>query len=234
MTRTITYKGETFLSKGVHVDESLTFGEPERDFEYVDVLGRSGSLALDNNRWFDLEVEIPCYINESFPTTYRSFMAWLNASGGWNELETDVEPNHFRMALFTGNVTPTPTQLTQGGFFNLLFRVHPQRYLKTGKTAVTFTANGTINNPTLFDAKPLLRVYGQGDIGIGSETLTLSQAGTAYVDIDCDIMDAFEGATNMNEYLTVTDFPVLKPGNTGITLGAGITKIEVTPRWFEI
>lgn len=234
MTRTITYNGETFLSHGIHVDGSLSFGEPERDFEYVDVLGRSGSLALDNNRWYDLDLEVPCYINENFPTTYRAFMAWLNASGGWNELETDIEPNYFRMALFTGIVSPTPTQLTQGGFFTVPFRVHPQRYLKTGKTATTFTANGTISNPTLFNARPLIRVYGSGQFQVGAETLTLSQAGTNYIDIDCDIMDAYEGATNMNQYLTVTDFPVLKPGSNGITLGSGITKLEITPRWFEI
>lgn len=234
MTRTITYKGETFLSKGVHVDESLTFGEPERDFEYVDVLGRSGSLALDNNRYFDIEMQIPCYIHENFPTTYRALASFLNASGGWNELETDVEPNHFRMALYTGITEPTPTQNTIGGLFTVNFRVHPQRYLKTGQTAVTFTADGSIINPTRFSSKPLLRVYGQGEIGVGTETLTLSQAGTDHVDIDCDIMDAFEGSTNMNQYLTVTDFPVLQPGTNGITLGAGITKLEIIPRWYEI
>lgn len=232
--RTITYNGTPFVNLGVHIDSSLSFGEPERDFEYVDVLGRSGSLALDNNRFFDIEMQIPCYIHENFPAVYRNFTAFLNASGGWNELVTDVEPNYFRMALYTGITEPTPTQNTIGGLFTVNFRVHPQRYLKTGQTAITYTADGSIINPTRFSSKPLLRVYGSGEIGIGAETLTLTQAGVDHVDIDCDIMDAYEGSTNMNPYLQVTDFPELHPGENGITLGAGITKLEIIPRWFEI
>ena len=123
---------------------------------------------------------------------------------------------------------------TVGGTVELEFDCMPQRWLTAGQAFTTFTADGTITNNTLFNAKPLLRVYGAGQFGIGAETLELTQAGQAYVDVDCESMNAYEGSTNMNQYLTVTDFPVLAPGSNGVTLGAGITKIEIMPRWYNI
>lgn len=81
-------------------------------------------------------------------------------------------------------------------------------------------------------AKPLIRVYGKGIVQIGKQTIEILKAPTEYIDIDCDIQDCFEGTVNRNSYVSLTDFPVLGPGSNGITLGTGITKVEITPRWW--
>ena len=49
-------------------------------------------------------------------------------------------------------------------------------------------------------------------------------------------MDAFYGANNCNSMISLTsgDFPELVPGDNGITLGKGITKIELIPRWWIV
>ena len=86
----------------------------------------------------------------------------------------------------------------------------------------------------MFDAKPLIRVYGVGELGIGSETITITKGATEYIDIDCDIQDCYEGLENRNGLVSLTDFPTLPSGNTGITLGTGITKVEITPRWWTL
>ena len=96
------------------------------------------------------------------------------------------------------------------------------------------TASGTISNPTLFEAKPLIRVYGTGKLEVGSETITISKGATEYIDIDCDIQDCYEGSENRNGLVTLTDFPTLASGDTGIKLGSGITKVEITPRWWTV
>ena len=97
---------------------------------------------------------------------------------------------------------------------------------------MTFTSNGSIENPTEFESKPLLRVYGTGTLGIGSQSITISQA-DVYTDIDCEMMDCFKGTANKNANVSFSDynFPTLMPGTNGISL-TGITKVEITPRWW--
>lgn len=230
----ITYNGTPLSSYGVYYDSSLSYVSPEKDYELVEVLGRDGALAIYNDRFRTVELSIPCYIKSNFITNYRNLMSFLNSQKGYQRLELTQEPNHFRKGLLMALTEPDTGQFIRDGQFTITFTCMPQRWLKTGENWVSFTADGTITNPTLFDAKPIIRIYGAGDVGIGSETLTLTQAGTDYVDVDCDIMDAYEGSTNMNQYLQVTDFPVLHAGSNGVTLGTGVTKVEIMPRWYEI
>ena len=230
----ITYNGTPLSSYGVYYDSSLSFVSPEKDYELVEVLGRDGALAINNDRFRTVELSIPCYIKSNFITNYRNLMSFLNSQKGYQRLELTQEPNHFRKGLLMALTEPDTGQFVKDGQFTITFTCMPQRWLKTGENWVSFTVDGTISNPTLFDAKPIIRIYGAGEVGIGSETIKLTQAGTNYVDVDCDIMDAYEGSTNMNQYLQVTDFPVLHSGANGITLGTGITKVEIMPRWYEI
>lgn len=91
-----------------------------------------------------------------------------------------------------------------------------------------------LNNPTLFDALPFLRVYGTGILGIGSHTITITAA-DVYTDIDCEMMDCFKGSANKNQYVQFSgnDFPTLEPGVNGFSF-SGITKVEVKPRWWSV
>lgn len=91
-----------------------------------------------------------------------------------------------------------------------------------------------IENPTLFDALPFLRVYGTGILGIGSHTITITAA-DVYTDIDCEMMDCFKGSANKNQYVQFSgnDFPTLEPGVNGFSF-SGITKVEVKPRWWSV
>ena len=91
-----------------------------------------------------------------------------------------------------------------------------------------------LENPTLFDALPFLRVYGTGTLGIGSHTITITAA-DVYTDIDCEMMDCFKGSANKNQYVQFSgnDFPTLEPGVNGFSF-SGITKVEVKPRWWSV
>jgi phage-related protein len=64
--------------------------------------------------------------------------------------------------------------------------------------------------------------------------VTISSA-DEYTDIDCEIMDAFKGSVNCNSNIQTTDnkFPVLRSGDNNITK-TGITRLEITPRWWTV
>ena len=224
------FNGKDFADFGVHVDESKAFGSPEKDYELVEIMGRNGNLSIYNDRFKDITLPFPCFIRTGFIEKYRSLLAYLNSQTGYQRLETDKEPNHFRKALFQGIVDPQTTAFNHGGFFTVNLLAHPQRYLKSGEIPVSATE---LWNPTYFDSHPLIRCYGNGSLTINSQTITVASNPYDYVDIDCDIMDAFCGANNANQYVSFdTDSVVLRSGTNSIT--HDMTKVEITPRWYEI
>lgn len=94
----------------------------------------------------------------------------------------------------------------------------------------------TITNPTPFDARPLLRVVNpaSGDvININGQTITFSAGHTGELFIDCELMDAYANGTNANSKITLSDFPVLKPGDNIVTW-SGSGELYIAPRWWEL
>ena len=231
----LVFNGKSTRDFGVWISGLGTWGAPERDVEHVEVPGRNGDLTFDNGRFKNITVPYEAFIPRRFDECFGAFRAFLVSSAGYHRLEDDYHPDEYRMAEYYEAIEPDVGTLNRSGKFTLSFYCKPQRFLKSGEKAVTFTSAGQIYNPTLFASKPLLRVYGTGSFGIGSETVTISSANT-YTDIDCDIKDAFKGTTNCNGNITLSsgDFPVLNPGFNGVSLGTGITKIEITPRWYTI
>ena len=80
-----------------------------------------------------------------------------------------------------------------------------------------------------------MRIYGTGTVRIGDNIITITGSDT-YIDIDCELMEAYKGGTNKNQFVSFSqnDFPVLKPGNNNIVLGGSVTSVEITPRWWTI
>lgn len=230
----MTFNGVDFGAQfHAYVATSNFLDGASKDIDSVKVLGRSGNLQVFNNRYNNMTLRVLVYVTENMKTNMDAMRSYLSSCVSYQIYTETLNPDEYRLASFKQAFAPDLYDIN-GGTVELEFDCMPQRWKTAGQAFTEFTESGTITNETLFDAKPLIRVYGSGQFGIGSETLTLSQAGQAYVDIDCDSMNAYEGSTNMNQYLTVTDFPVLAHGSNGITLGTGITKIEIMPRWYTI
>lgn len=100
---------------------------------------------------------------------------------------------------------------------------------------VEYTSSGDMENPTPFPSEPLIRVTGSGSFDMDGVTVTVNTPGT-YTDIDCELMDCYEGTTNRNANVTFStyDFPKLQPGQNAITINTGITLIEIWPRWWRV
>ena len=98
------------------------------------------------------------------------------------------------------------------------------------------TESDTMSNPTEFASSPLIRVYGKGEFamdGVAVEVLNCN----SFVDIDCEMMDCYEGTINRNNDVTFStyDFPKLRPGDNEITVYDNtITLVQMTPRWWRV
>lgn len=98
-----------------------------------------------------------------------------------------------------------------------------------------YTASDSMSNPTEFPSSPLIRAYGNGSFVMDGVTITITNA-TSYTDIDCDLMDCYEGTTNRNNDVSFStyDFPKLRPGDNAVSIVSGITALEITPRWWRV
>ena len=235
MRQFLTYAGRSTKEFGIFISGEGTFSSPERNTSSQEVPGRNGALLFDMGNYKNAPVKYPAFIINGLPTRIRDFLNFAGAQIGYQRLEDTYHPYEFRMAKFKTNPSiDTAGYMNRSGKFTLEFDCKPQRFLKSGEEITTLEADGVILNRTLQNAKPLLRVYGTaGAIEIGAETIEIS-AINDYVDIDCEIMDAYKGAVNCNGNVSFTDDIVLSPGDNNISLSGGITKIEITPRWFII
>lgn len=215
------------------VFESKTFGTPTRNITAVEVPGRNGSLLIDNGNYLNIDHAFDCIIPSEFKTNMANLRSALLSQAAYARLEDSEHPDEFYLAVFKDAIEDVAvTQNIDMGRFQIIFNRKPQRFLKSGETITDLQSNGSITNPTMFRAKPLLRVYGTGSFSVGSSTMVISSAST-YTDIDCDLMEAYKGTTSCNANIS-GNFPTLAPGTNGVTLGSGITRIMITPRWWRL
>lgn len=171
---------------------------------------------------------------EDFKLHVRSLRQHLYKSDGYCRLEDTYHDDEYRRAMYKGPFT-TEAIMLQAGEFDLTFDADPRRFLKSGEQVTTLTSNSILYNPTDYTSKPLVRVYGKGSLTIGDVIITvISTYNKSYMDIDCEIQDAYYGDINCNPYINLVDgaFFELKPFDNAVTLGTGITKVEIIPNWW--
>ena len=220
---------------GVYISGQGTFNASGRDYNIIPVPGRNGDLVGPEKRFLNGTLTYPAFIYANFKQQIEAFRNFLLSLVGYHDLIDSYHPNEIRKVLFEGPFEADVEPKNDAGRFDIEFNCKPQRFLASGNQVTTLTADGSITNPTRFDARPLLRVYGTGTLGIGSQSVTITQA-DVYTDIDCEMMDAFKGTANKNPYVQLTNynFPVFVPGVNNISLGAGITQVDITPRWWVV
>ena len=216
------------------VSGESTFVTAERDIEVIPIPGRNGTLSVDNGRFHNVSIVYPCFIVDSFRANYDALRAAFLSESGYNKLIDTYDPDHYRRARYTAAIDPEMTQLNRHGKFDLAFDCDPRRFLVSGDKVVTFSANGSIKNPTLYNALPFIRAYGTGYFEISGVRVTITSAST-YTDIDCELQEAYKGSTNCNGNITLNngEFPKLIPGINQVTI-SGLSRIELSPRWWTI
>ena len=227
------YNGKRSQDFGLVLSGEDTWQKSMPDIERTQIPGRNGDLLLSNRRYNNVEITYHVGIKRDFDTRFSAFMNFLLLEPGYHRLEDSYHPDYYRMAVLDKEVSPKLTALNYGGSFDLTFSCMPQQYLKSGERMQVLTGSGTVYNPTMYAAKPLLRIYGSGTILIGSERVIITD-NDSYIDLDCELEDAYRDTVNMNQHLELEsgDFPSLGSGSNNITFVSGITKVELIPRWW--
>lgn len=224
---------------GCYISGPGAYDAPERQYEPIQVPGRNGDLLTRGDRFGNIEITYPAFIaGANFRQNIANLRSALLSQYGYQRFEDSYNPEEFRQAYFAGGIAVEATTQHNAGQFELVFTCKPQRFLKSGETAITVSNSSFIQNPTLFAAKPLITVNGitgsaslhVGNIGVSVEHVFDS------ITIDCELMDCYNGSTNANSAISLDNgvFPTLEPGSNYITWSNRITSISITPRWFIV
>lgn len=235
MRNYLTYGSFDSRDFGVYISGEGVFNAPSRNVNFIAVPGRDGDIIGPATRLQNIRVKYPAFIYTNFKANLRDFRSALLSLTGYHRLSDSYHPDEYRLATFTGPLDINVESRNDAGRFDIEFACKPQRFLTSGDAVVTLAASGSITNPTRFDAQPVLTVYGAGVLGIGSQSVTIA-SGTAQIILDCEMQDAYFDSQSLNSAVTLSGykFPVLAPGVNNISLGSGITKVEIQPRWWTV
>lgn len=236
----ITIAGKSSADFGVEIKVGSSLSSPGRDVTFHSIPGRNGDLITDNGRFSNAEYHYGAFIRgqnaNDFRAKFAGFRAYLGSHIGYVRLEDSYYPDEYRMAVL--NVGLTPEMVGTGVLaaeFEIEVNAKPQRFLKSGEETKTFSSAGTLYNPTLYTALPLITVYGSGSgtLTVGDDAITIS-AIDSYLTIDSETQDAYKGSVNKNGTITYDSFPMLEPGSNAISWSGGVTSVNIVPRWWTL
>lgn len=230
----VTFAGINLSVFDTFVTNAGVYSSPARSYDSISIPGRSGNLIMENNKFENVDHSYPLIIYEDFDENFPALKSFLLSQKGYQRLNDTFFPDEFYLATFS-RFDSIKQKFMEGtmGTCILVFDRKPQRFLLSGEVESSFTASDTITNPTQFDALPLLRVYGSGILTIGGISISIDTS-QAYLDIDCDLQEVLQNGGNLDVTLTNGEFPKLTSGENEIILGAGITKVDITPRWYTL
>lgn len=237
----VVFDGKPLSDFGVHVSGDGVFTSPEKEYETIKVPGRHGDLLIDTGRFTNASVKYSAFIFDNFKENARALRSFLTTRIGYCRLEDSYHPDEYRMAYYKKAFEPEVV-LLQAGTFDLEFECKPQRWLKSGEgwAINNITETSPIYNPTYCDALPLIRIYGNGTVTIGTGgSITVTGNNNNYLVVDCETMDAYYNYTNKNDkvsynFVNRNSGIVIPAGEQVITIGSGITRVDISPRWYVI
>lgn len=249
--------GTDLAEFGVYTSGEKAFDSFEKELEFISIPGRSGDLVRSNKRKKNGTLTYSSFIAENLNANIIALRNFLDSlPEEYVRIEDDRHPDEYLMGIHTGVINFTPDGVSDeniysGATFELQFNVKPYRYLISGDTETTLTANGSIENQTLFTSKPLIKVFGNGTLTVTGDDgvaygATISGNTSKGIFLDCETQNAYEktesgGITQIvpkNANVSLSNhhqFPVLKPGTNRIIglSSSTITKIIITPRWYR-
>lgn len=240
----LVFDGVNSSDYGVFISGEGTFNSPARKGTVVTIPGRNGTLFMDEDSFENIPGKYPAFIGTKSDADFRNKLATFKSAilsrGNYKRLSDSYHPDEFRLAVYKSGLDVDPKHYNRAGGFTLEFDCKPQRFLVSGETPQTFSGSGSIVNPELFAAAPLLEVEGTGKVTIGEYSFEIDASpGTIY--IDADIVEAYsiDGGGNLvsengNVLYTNHKPPRIDPGTIPVMLGTGITSVKITPRWWRL
>ena len=236
-----TYNGRSSADFGLHIEKKDVFSAPEYDAEFISVPGRSGDIINPNRRFANIKVTYTVFLarknTAALAAALRDIKGWLYSEPDrYHELTDSYDAEYFRYGVISGSLD-IEEQLNKVGSFTVTFNCKPYKYSFAGQeTVVADSASLSVTNPTAFESRPYIKLYGSGAV-----TLNISSGGSTnswtissvdeYIEIDSELVNCYKGTVLKNDTVTGDGFPTLQSGASTIACVGDVTRIEFIPRW---
>lgn len=216
------------------ITETPPFVFAERDIEKTSIPGRNGDLLSYNDRYKNVSKEYKIEaLAESFPLPLlvQKIGAWLDTGANYCILTDTYDPNYFRYACCTGQISFSD-KLLKLGAATLKFDCKPFKYSFEGQKEIRISAATRLWNPEDLSSTPYIKIVGSGDVTlmIGNSSFAFT-AIEDYIEIDGDLMAAFKATELQNNKISFIDFPKFVPGWNDISFVGNVSEIAIVPRW---
>lgn len=135
--RAFNFGGVSSRDFNVGISGTGTYDAPERDITYIDVPGRDGVIAQDNGRFKNISISYPAFISRDFDQWFPKFKAAMMQFKGYQRLTDEYDTEHFREAIYAGQILPQTGTYNKSGKFDVVFNCKPQRFLNSGAVELT-------------------------------------------------------------------------------------------------
>ena len=192
------------------------------------VQGRDGALHIDEG-YSNMELEAQLVLIDAAAETRQLVNAWAQGTG---KLILSDDPAKAYRASVKKEIKWTRTRGNRGFYdtARIMFDCEPYMY-EAAESVLTVTETQTISNPGTAVALPKIVVTGSGNatFTIGGKQVTISNMSSSVpVTLDCEngYIFADSGAMSMTG-----EFPEIPLGVSTITVGSGVTSLEISPQW---
>lgn len=245
------WNGVKCTEYGIHVLKQPSFIMAQERVEFVDIPGRSGSVARTEGSgiYSSISLACTCIIDNPYDVDPASGITVIERICGWLRGRGTITFANRTNGFYKGRIENQISfdQIVQGNphrSFSVQFRCDPYFYLNSGLETITTTETMMLTNPGNVESQPLVKLTGSGD---GSITITApgipsmyinSFDGIDYIMLDCESKIAYKGASDSaSDPLTLLgtrvegDWLTIPQGDSILSFSGGITSVEITPRW---
>ena len=184
----IIFGGINSSDYGICISGEGVWNAPERVAETIQIPGRNGEYILDHGNFKNIEVTYPAFnleaSYEDFRTNVDNFRNAISSLRGYQRLTDSFHPDEYRMAAFIDGLEVDPVLHNDKAMqTSITFKCKPQRFLTSGEIRSLLPIRATLENPTLFEAKPLLELTGYGNLVINDDVITVNSDPIGYISL---------------------------------------------------
>lgn len=220
-----------FIFNGISSENYMTVDKlppivrATKDIEKIEIAGRDGFLTNDLGSYKSTIKPVECWIKNLDNIDF--ICSWL--SGSANTIFSNEPDKVYKATII--NQIPFNKILREFHSFIIQFDCQPKKLSLNNDIFTLITSPGNIDNIGNTNSRPIIKVYGTGDIQLIINTSIVQLYNVVdYVTVNSDILDCYKDAVLKNKDMA-GEFPILTPGNNTISWVGVCSKVEITPNF---
>lgn len=220
----ISWKGDTFFSKGVIIENIPTITKPMKRMTQYTIPGRNGVLNVDEGTYETIALSLNCHFKDG-DANIHTLNSWLDGYG-----QLSLDGIKYYEGIINNNIPYE--QITNFKKFQINFLLNPiqKKVLPTTEVIDTTQATSYIEVGGNANAYPTITIEGTGQliVRINETTFTLDNTDGEYI-LDSEAKEIIHNNQSAMSIMS-GDFPYLIPGENEIFIsGTGTyTSMSIT------